>query len=146
MLIKNYFSNKTNFLKIRIISIFFSFRVLFFFEFENFSSDNFVFLKKLSQKYDFFFINLLNKLNNYFYVFKDFFFNSSIFLVFTNNLRILPNLFTNNYLLSNLVGFSVDLSFVNLLSPSFKELLNVIARGNNNYLIIMSFFFKIFFI
>lgn len=148
MMVRNSILNKSRFFRLKIVSIIFSFKVLFFFEFDSSSSDFFSNFKSFCYKNNIIFISLLSKLSNSFIFLKEFFFNSSIFLVYTEdleNLKVFSNFLVNNSFLSNLVGLSIDFSFINLSQLNIIGLTNVICTKRNNYFIILFLFFKSFF-
>src|ERR1700744_1561817 len=127
-MLKNYTLNKNYFFKVKLVSIFFSSKILVFFEFDSFKSDVFLLFKKLCKDNKVYSMSLLSKLSNNFFFFKDFFFNSSIIMCYTDNPYYLLNFFmySNGSFFPNLVGFSIDSSFISLQFTYVIELLNVL--------------------
>src|ERR1700722_3075337 len=105
MMLKNFNSNKNFFLQVKMLSIFFSFKNIVFFEFDGLSID-FLNFKALCLSYGMHSIVLLTKFSRLFFSFSYFFFNSAITLVFTKDLSKMSEFFLSdkNVFLSNVVA------------------------------------------
>ena len=113
MLLKNFNSHKNFFLKAKLLSVFFSFRNIVFFEFDNWSIDFFNF-KSLCLSQGMHSMVLLAKFSKFFFSFSPFFFHSSIILVFTKDLRKLSAFFLSdkNTYLPHILGLCINHSFL----------------------------------